>query len=377
MISVMDAAQKTTERSLYLQAFDLLRFPLAVFVVVEHIFPPNYDTVYVNPANLPFDAANSPVLNFWRDFVDAFIRGNNVPIFFFISGYLFFLGAEFSKDVYLRKLKSRVNTLLIPYIIWNAIVLIPLLLLHLPDLNLNFGGLLSAFWGYDYSLLHTGTDNSALPLAPINSPLWYIRDLIVVVLFTPLIYKAISVFKHWVVVILGCIWFATGFLEPMCDSGFAPAFFFFSWGAYMSICRENIEAEFGKVFRLSMFLYPCIGMLGIFLAHRWQQGAGIVNHLNIIFGLLFAYNLAVWLLRKGFCRVNAVLASSSMFIYVSHYLLYSKYSRIYKMFGPFSDWEMIAVYFAALAFTVLALLGAFFVLKRFMPSLLKVLIGRK
>ena len=47
------------------------------------------------------------------------------------------------------------------------------------------------------------------------------------------------------------------------------------------------------------------------------------------------------------------------------------------MFGPFSDWEMIAVYFAALAFTVLALLGAFFVLKRFMPSLLKVLIGRK
>ena len=79
------------DREIFLQAFDLLRFPLAVLVVVEHIFPPYFNTPLVDPAKLPFDVYNSPILNLLRNFIDTFIRGHNVPIFFFISGFLFFL----------------------------------------------------------------------------------------------------------------------------------------------------------------------------------------------------------------------------------------------------------------------------------------------
>lgn len=42
---------------------------------------------------------------------------NAVPLFFFISGYLFFL----KKDTYLNKWKKRFKSLVIPYIIWCII----------------------------------------------------------------------------------------------------------------------------------------------------------------------------------------------------------------------------------------------------------------
>lgn len=46
-----------------------------------------------------------------------------VPLFF-ISGYLFFFRTAFSVDVYKKKLKSRIKTLLIPYLFWNFVVLV-------------------------------------------------------------------------------------------------------------------------------------------------------------------------------------------------------------------------------------------------------------
>ena len=45
-----------------------------------------------------------------------------VPMFYFISGYLFYNELkEWNWEVYGRKLKSRVSTILIPYCIWNII----------------------------------------------------------------------------------------------------------------------------------------------------------------------------------------------------------------------------------------------------------------
>lgn len=45
----------------------------------------------------------------------------SVPVFFLISGYYFFKGEELGKDVYLSKLKKRIRTLLLPYLLWNLL----------------------------------------------------------------------------------------------------------------------------------------------------------------------------------------------------------------------------------------------------------------
>ena len=83
-----------------------------------------------------------------------------MPTFFIISGYLFFANNEkFNKEIYWQKIWRRVKTLLIPYIIWNMIMAIKLKIFNL-----------------------------SIFVEPANMPLWFLRDLIIVSLLTPILY---------------------------------------------------------------------------------------------------------------------------------------------------------------------------------------------
>lgn len=78
---------------------------------------------------------------------------NAVPLFFFISGYLFFL----KKDTYQNKWKKRFKSLVIPYIIWCIIgFLIPFVFQQVLGLGYLFKGgdghlkLIAEFEAWDY-----------------------------------------------------------------------------------------------------------------------------------------------------------------------------------------------------------------------------------
>lgn len=91
----------------------LLRFPLIIFVIMLHANA----TVY-------------PVTNFGleyyiRNYLSNSMASIAVPLFFTISGYLFFQSFEFSWYNYINKIKKkRTSSLFIPYVFWNAMVLI-------------------------------------------------------------------------------------------------------------------------------------------------------------------------------------------------------------------------------------------------------------
>ena len=103
----------------------MLRFPLAVVILTIHTF--NLDGITLNGEVFTFhDSMFFRELNY---FIDSFLRGQSVPIYFFISGYVFFINIDrFDKGAYFRKLKNRLHTLLIPYIIWNFLAIIATLL---------------------------------------------------------------------------------------------------------------------------------------------------------------------------------------------------------------------------------------------------------
>lgn len=65
-----------------------------------------------------------PIYHTTSFFISRILASVAVPLFFFISGYLFFFRTTFSVDVYKKKLKSRIKTLLIPYLFWNFVVLV-------------------------------------------------------------------------------------------------------------------------------------------------------------------------------------------------------------------------------------------------------------
>ena len=81
------------------QSLDLLRFPLAVVVLTIHIFSTEGITFQGTTSNFE----DYPFFMEVNRFIDGFFRGQSVPIYCFISGFVFFLGVEMTRETYIRK----------------------------------------------------------------------------------------------------------------------------------------------------------------------------------------------------------------------------------------------------------------------------------
>ena len=156
-------------------SFANIRFPLMIGVVIVHC------AIY--------DSSNVLMDNVSRLF-SGVLPVFCVPIFFFISGYFFFANVkEFSVQVYLDKLSRRIRSLLVPYVCANLFMILCYACIHYfapnyinPEnfniLQYSLKDFIRAFWSIDGF--------------PICYPLWYIRNLILIVLCSPVFYFLIK-----------------------------------------------------------------------------------------------------------------------------------------------------------------------------------------
>ncbi len=118
--------------------------------------------------------------------LSEFIGGAAVPTFMFFSAFLLFskLGktGSFIGD-YTENLRKKFKTLMVPYIIWNLIaygyLYIRYVLKHEPDV---FPNVLEAL---------TGIPKNGAAF-PADGPLWFMRDLIVLNILSPLFYLVLK-----------------------------------------------------------------------------------------------------------------------------------------------------------------------------------------
>lgn len=366
-------------RGLHSQALDLLRFPLAVIIVIAHAFPElNTGTLFFGR---PYSFDNYPACSIAFNFFSAFFRRQSVPIYFFISGYVFFLGIEhFGREEYTRKLKNRVKTLLIPYLIWNTFSVAAFLLANLPAILQTqsfppLHWLLSAYWIYDGNFLINATGTG---IDPIDGPLWFLRNLMVVVLTTPVIHYLIKRFKYWPLILLGNTWFFVRISSPgpNLSYSFLTAYLFFFWGAYMSISQKDMIAAFGRFSKPLLFSYLILGCSYLVFAHVQSDIAHIIKQLTLLIGLPVAYNTSIWSLRHEYCKVNSNLAGAGFFIYASHIPILRHVLAFFTR-GASSDLGILLAYILTILSTLGILLAVYWVLQRFFPSLLKVMTGKK
>lgn len=201
------------------------RYPLALLVVMIHC---------KLPTNIDF---GSFII---REYI-LYFCSVAVPLFFLFSGYLYFLGVEsFDKETYRIKTKKRIKTLVIPYLFWNTLYL----LFHVSRYYFSHDSFLSSGCKSieSYSLFdwiscyfYQNVITSISSYYPLNVPLWFLRDLIIYVLFSPLIYylvKKVSI-VYIIVLLLSWVIFGTG------DIGFILiGISFFSVGAYFAIHKR-------------------------------------------------------------------------------------------------------------------------------------------
>lgn len=126
------------------------------------------------------------------------LTGIAVPMFFMLSGMLFFNGIFTVKDCF-PKMKKRVRSLLIPYILWNIFFVVWYVILqNLPGLSASINNNITGkvftpnIISNIYELFWT----------PVNFPLWFLRDLIVMVAISPILYYVIKYLKWFAPIIV-------------------------------------------------------------------------------------------------------------------------------------------------------------------------------
>lgn len=160
---------------------NMLKVIAMVFVVFIHSYSDQV-SVYGNSVYIADISKN---LLIFETIISKGIAGCGNSIFFFMSGLLFYGKVRKYKDT----LKGKIKTLLIPYLFWNTFwILIFLIGQELPITSSLFSGTYNRILGCDFfevcKLYGIGSD------FPLVNQLWFLRDLIVITLITPLIWGA-------------------------------------------------------------------------------------------------------------------------------------------------------------------------------------------
>lgn len=379
------------EMRLQSAVIDWLRLPLAIAVVFQHSFgaPEHVDVDMVRLHECPLSWQS--MYDFVRIAGSYIITDCAVPTFFMISGFLFFYKVkEWNMSVYGNKLKKRFWSLFVPYILWICLFVLHTEMLILGGVLLH-GKPLSGMWEYiiDNGGLNMLWDSfhgegcyttdvfghPAPPTGPVLAPLWFVRDLMVVVLFTPLIHWLIKRFHFIPVIFFGICYFTRLFIPV---HGFsADCFFWFSLGAYFSIGGKNMVTQ------LYRFRYPAyvIALLAI-IPLIWYNGKGneMVHYLYytyVVCAVISLVSIAAWLLRNGKVKLNHWLARTTFFIFLCHMFVW-EYVRVYmyNVLVPEDCYPIMIIAYLIRPFVIVVLcIALYWLLERYLPRLLSVLTG--
>ena len=197
-----------------------------------------------------------------------------VPIFFTISGYLFSIDNRIWKE----KIYRRSKTLLLPFILWNILVLI---LFY----SFNFIPLISQFVnGYKTEIFTKLFTFSSLTYNPINAQFWFLRDLIILCLLYPILEKLIKYKITWILFIFSFI------LDFKFGCFFIDSILFFSIGIYLSRNNINNTGPVAKILsrnkiKISIaYIFVCF--IATYAVCVYNIDAQILRKPSLIFGII-------------------------------------------------------------------------------------------
>ena len=142
----------------------------------------------------------------WNDSVQTFVSGMigrcAVPLFYVISGYLFFLKVpEGMKSIY-GKMRKRVGTLVVPYIIGCLFFVgFGVLMAVLPGVSKYMNSSMMPLFSNPVGEILCSIFYDAGNGSPCAFQLWFLRDLIVIVATSPLWYLCLKHLKWGFVVV--------------------------------------------------------------------------------------------------------------------------------------------------------------------------------
>lgn len=293
------------------------------------------------------------------------------PLFYCISGFLFFHGVSHMKDCY-PKIRKRARTLLVPYLIWNVIFVLWYVVL----------GVIPSVSAYVNSDLTSGLVNNGplhalyeMFIVPAGFQLWYVRDLLIYVMLSPAIYLLI---KHTRAVGLSLL-FVAGTLGLL----YLPSEIKI-WGAFFFALGGNIALH-SSLEDLQKKITPATACvcLAVYLLNAIIRPMDIISLKGTEMIVELCGLIAIWRLydvivkREDYAIIQQLAAwgGYSFFIYLFHEPAFNIIKKIgVKVLGV-HEWSMILLYllcpFLMCAFAIwLAKVS-----QKYIPKMYTILVG--
>ena len=373
-------------QNLQSETISLLRFPMALLVILIHT-----DSYYwewkpeIDP--LTFEG-----VCFVLGHVVRLIAGIAVPVFFMISGFLFFLNfREFSWDGYQKKMKSRLHSLIIPYVLWNVVVFLALFagkiaMMYWKSESWDYvtSWLAEKSWHFVWDVNHWGDVNhpwlwwTSYSTGPIDFPLWFLRDLIVVTVLTPLIYLAVKKLKIFAVILLFAAYVSDFWV--VCPGFRITAFFYFGLGAYLAINGMNLVETFRKC---RTVIFPVAAVFFVLTVTHWiaDDYKPLVRNVFWASAVMSSVIITSYLVENKGIRANKLLVNSCFFIYAAHAAALPKSPLwlvrgvLHKLIPDDSFVERIVCFLTVPCLTAAALVFAYWLLMRWFPRIMRIFCG--
>lgn len=366
-------------RDLQYEIFNWLRFPLMVLVVFIHVKAPG---VTSNSA-----LAGIGIYDIFRRAISLVLAQVAVPMFFFVSGYLFFNRLhDWKWGVYVDKLKKRCKTLLLPFVLWNTIAVLAIFLAFArhegfqvaKDLVLN-NDLWSWYWcSHQWVGPPSWFGVTQIMTSPCLQPLWFLRDLMVVMVLSPLLWCLFRYLKVWGLLLLMFCYITQAI--PMVPGISAVSLFFFGAGAYMNMNQVNLP-QWACRYRYLLGLIAVVLWVVTTMSVGYDANGNPINSVItpffVIFGSMAVLGLAAAAVKKGH-RIPALLSNSAFFIYVSHALLLEFSYGVFKsLLGNGNVLMLILRYLLAALLPIAICVLCYWLLRKFAPKLCGLLTGQR
>lgn len=233
-----------------------------------------------------------------------------VPLFFAISGLLFFNSFSYSQEMSQTmlmgggKIKRRLKTILVPYLIWNFIQFLFCLLINKATLSDFF----NAFWNMR---------SDGHWFFPINGSLWFLRELFFVSVLFPIPLCVVRYIKPWIGLSLLAV------ISIMLDyRGIIPgtynAFIYFTIGAYVGYYKIVVLDLCRNYKIMWLVFYSAIAVMDL---KYFQEDYGFkieLHRLGFLVGGMTVLGFTSYLPQR---IRNIDFPNIAMFVFLSHSML--------------------------------------------------------
>lgn len=264
-----------------------------------------------------------------------------VPFFFLMSGFFFFKGGNISEEKVNENIKKRVRSLCVPFLVWG---IINTLILQLSDPSRY--GALDGF---------------------LFTHMWYVRDLMFFMLFTPII-ALLRQKKIWLLYILLLMMIV--FWEPV--NNVFPS----SEGCLFFLLGCVLSSHFLRRLELPIYLLIAFFLCWLFIPFYWKIGTTIIwQKIYILTGVYLLWNMTAYIIEANNIKRLLKISPYCFFIYCAHlYLLKAIKVSVAKYFGD-SNLASIVSFFLIPIIVIVFLYYGGILMKLHAPKIYALLTG--